>query len=109
MMENIIEQENLVNQDVTFPVAYACYNKDLQTRLDSTSGGAFTTLATYFLKEKDAVIFGAAFDRNCNVKHIRVDTLDDLGRLRGSKYPQSNVCNSFLEAKAALDSGRAVF
>lgn len=41
--------------------------------------------------------------------HIRVDTLDDLGRLRGSKYPQSNVCNSFLEAKAALDSGRAVF
>jgi len=108
-MENIIEQENLVNQDVTFPVAYACYNKDLQTRLDSTSGGAFTTLATYFLKEKDAVIFGAAFDRNCNVKHIRVDTLDDLGRLRGSKYPQSNVCNSFLEAKAALDSGRAVF
>lgn len=60
-------------------------------------GGAFTTLATYFLKEKDAVIFGAAFDRNCNVKHIRVDTLDDLGRLRGSKYPQSNVCNSFLE------------
>ena len=75
-MENIIEQENLVNQDVTFPVAYACYNKELQTRLDSTSGGAFTTLATYFLKEKDAVIFGAAFDRNCNVKHIRVDTLD---------------------------------
>ena len=57
MMENIIEQENLVNQDVTFPVAYACYNKDLQTRLDSTSGGAFTTLATYFLKENDAVIF----------------------------------------------------
>lgn len=55
------------------------------------------------------MIFGAAFDRNCNVKHIRVDTLDDLGRLRGSKYPQSNVCNSFLEAKAELDSGRAVF
>ena len=33
MVENIIEQENLVNQDVTFPVAYACYNKDLQTKM----------------------------------------------------------------------------
>ncbi len=84
-MENIIEQENLVNQDVTFPVAYACYNKDLQTRLDSTSGGAFTTLATYFLKEKDVVILEPHLIGTVMSKHIRVDTLDDLGRLRGSK------------------------
>ena len=50
MMENVVEQEISVNQDASFPVAYACYNKDLQTRMNSTSCGEFTALATYFLK-----------------------------------------------------------
>ena len=108
-MENVVEQEISVNQDASFPVAYACYNKDLQTRMNSTSGGAFTALATYFLKEKQAVVFGVAFDKNFNVKHIRVNTIDELDRLRGSKYPQSNVCNSYSEAKVELDSGKTVF
>lgn len=108
-MEKAVEKQKLVEQDVTFPVAYACYNRDLNTRMDSTSGGVFTALATYFLKEKQAVVFGAAFDKNFSVKHIRVGTLEELDRLRGSKYPQSNVCNSFSETKDALDSGCIVF
>lgn len=102
-------QSNTLVQDTGFPIAYACYNKELETRLDSTSGGVFSALATYFIREKHAIVFGAAFDDNFSVKHVKIDSVDLLNLLRGSKYPQSNVCEGFREAKQLLDSGRTVF
>ena len=106
---NLNSKESKAGDAAAFPVAYACYNKDLQTRLASTSGGAFTALASYFIEEKNAVVFGAAFDENFNVKHIGVNEISELDRLRGSKYTQSNVCDSYVETKKALDAGRNVF
>lgn len=97
------------DKHLSFPVAYACYNKDRQTRMSSTSGGIFTVLASYFMLEKNAVVFGAAFDKDFNVKHIKIDSIDQLSLLRGSKYPQSNICDSFSEVRKMLDCGINVF
>lgn len=93
----------------TYPLAFSAYNKNLEIRLDSTSGGVFTVLALYFLKYKQAVVYGAAFDNNFEVEHIRIENDIDLEKLRGSKYPQSKIGDSFKNIRQDLENGRYVF
>ncbi len=83
------------------PKAYACYNKDEQSRATSSSGGIFTLIATEII-HKGGVVFGAAFDDRFNVKHICVKSVNDLSLLKGSKYVQSTIGNSYTEVEAYL-------
>lgn len=88
-------------------VAFACKNKDEDIRLKSSSGGIFTILAEYVLN-KNGVVFGAAFDDDFKLKHNYVTNIDELEKLRGSKYLQSNLGNSFNEVKKFLKEDRYV-
>ena len=87
--------------------AYACINRNEKIRLDSSSGGIFTIIADYVIKY-EGVVFGAAFDENFNVVHQYVDTKEGLISLRGSKYVQSRIGNTYKEAKEFLDKGKLV-
>ena len=58
--------------------------------------------------EKQAVIYGAAFDDGWNVKHIRVDSKDDLSKLYTSKYVQSDMGETFKTVKTDLNTGKEV-
>lgn len=89
------------------PDAYAVKALDEQMRLSSSSGGFFTLLAEAIL-EQGGVVFGAAFDESFSVSHVYVKHKEQLHRLRGSKYVQSNIGNTFREAKNFLESGRMV-
>lgn len=91
-----------------YPIAYACYNLDLDVRLHSTSGGIFTILATYVIDDLGGVVFGAAFDNDFKVIHICVEETSKLGALRGSKYPQSAVQDIFKDVRAFLNNNRYV-
>lgn len=87
--------------------AYACINKDESVREKSSSGGVFGLIAEHVL-DNGGVVFGAAFDEDFNVEHIKVDNKEDLDRLRGSKYVQSSIGTAFKQAKECLDDGRLV-
>lgn len=50
----------------------------------------FTLFAEQVLNSGD-VVFGAAFDGNLQVCHTAVSTMQELAKLRGSKYVQSNM------------------
>ena len=89
------------------PAAYAAYNKDEKTRLDSSSGGVFSLLAEKIISD-GGVVFGAAYNEKFDVEHIAVDTLDDIYKLRGSKYVQSKIGESYKQAKRFLEAGRKV-
>ena len=91
-----------------FPRAYACYNKNSEIRMQSTSGGAFTCIATYFINQYNADIYGAAFNQNLEVIHMCISSVEDLGKLRGSKYPQSEIGDSYIEIKEKLLRGKTV-
>lgn len=86
---------------------YACWNNDEATRFDSSSGGAFSALAKHVL-DQGGVVFGAAFDKDMTVKHIPATTGEELGRLRGSKYVQSDIGFAYLEVGTLLQQGRRV-
>lgn len=89
------------------PAAYACLNKDDKIRQQSSSGGVFTIVAASVLANH-GVVFGAGFDRDFNVLHSSVDNLDGLSNLRGSKYVQSSIGDTYEQAKDFLKQGRQV-
>lgn len=90
------------------PIAtYAATNSNDTVREQSSSGGIFTLLAQETINN-GGVVFGAAFNSNWQVEHICVDNLNDIKRLRGSKYVQSNIGNSYAVAERYLKEGKEV-
>lgn len=88
--------------------AFGAVNRREEQRLDSSSGGVFSLLAEYIL-DQGGVVFGAAFsDDFKSVNHIAVQSGDDLDKLRGSKYLQSQIGNAYAETAAFLKQGRCV-
>ena len=87
--------------------AFVAYAIDESVRLSSSSGGVFSILAEDVI-QNGGIVFGAAFDQNWLVRHVGVENLTDLVKLRGSKYLQSRTEDTFHEVKAALDQGRQV-
>lgn len=81
---------------------YAVYNKNEDIRKNSTSGGFFTSLAEKIL-EKQGVVFGVAFDKDFIVRHIKVEKKEELYKLRGSKYVQSIVGDTYQKVKELLE------
>lgn len=86
---------------------YATINKNQKVRSRSSSGGTFYEICKATL-EHNGVVFGCAWDENMVAKHIRVECTDDVSRLQGSKYVQSNLNDSFKQAKEDLLAGRKV-
>ena len=68
----------------------AARHKDAEVLSQSQSGGAFSAMAGQVLKEH-GFVYGAAFDGSHMVRHLRIDSLQGLYALRGSKYVQSDL------------------
>ena len=98
---------SLPNENRIEPIVYACWNKDKETRRESSSGGAFSALATSILKEGGYVV-GAAYDENMFVHHRMIHTIEELPLLRGSKYVQSSVGDVYRQVKTKLKGGATV-
>ncbi len=95
-------------QKLNFPnSSYACYATDENERLKSSSGGLGTLLAKHFI-ENNGVVYGCAFVPPMNVKHIRCTTLEDIEKLRGSKYVQSDLSEVLPLLKDDLKEGKEV-
>lgn len=90
------------------PAAFAAWNRDAAVRRDSTSGGAFTAIADYVL-EGGGVVFGAALDGQQHLRHVACFRKEDLWRLRGAKYVQSDLSGVFREVKEALKTRQVLF
>lgn len=92
---------------ITPTASFAVQAKDENFVKQSSSGGVFPLLANMFA-EQQAVIYGAAFDNNWKVKHIRVDDIGELKKLYTSKYVQSDMGDSFKQVKHDLDMDKEV-
>lgn len=86
---------------------YASWALDKKLRQRSTSGGVFAAIAHSFIIN-DNIVVGAAFAENNTIKHICIDKLEDLPRLQGSKYMQSNTSGIYKEVETYLNKGKKV-
>lgn len=90
------------------PTCYAARSRDADLVAKSSSGGIFSELATKTIQQ-GGVVFGASYcGDSLTVRHIGVDRLSELSRLRGSKYVQSYVDGTYEEVKSLLDAQRPV-
>ena len=88
--------------------AYAAVNKNGTELSQSSSGGVFSLIADYVLN-KGGFISGAAFDSTLNLCHIVTNHSDDMQNLRGSKYLQSRMENTYTDIKSILNTGKLVY
>ena len=87
--------------------AYACFNKNLETRMNSSSGGIFSLIANYIL-DLNGIVFGAQFDKEYNVVHSYIENQKDLYKFQCSKYVQSDIGDTYKKAKEFLDNDKYV-
>ena len=81
---------------------------DERIRRESTSGGAFTAIASWIIRQ-GGVVFGAGYRKGTfTVEHQAVEGIDGLAVFRNSKYVQSNVGDTFRQALDYLKAGRWV-
>ena len=100
----IINRQSVSSETVA---AYAGYTPDDELRQVSSSGGLFSVLARTIMKQGGAVA-GAAFDEDFSVRHVLVEKQEDLRRLRGSKYVQSRMEDTYIRVRQLLKQGRPV-
>lgn len=87
---------------------YAAKAKDDELRMKSSSGGMFTLLAREILKQ-GGVVYGAGWEKPAwRVVHKSAENEEELDDLRGSKYVQSDMGDTFRQVKDQLDTGRWV-
>lgn len=101
--QNGNKQNNVLN-------TYAAVSEKENTRLKSSSGGAFASIAEKFI-EDGGVVFGCAMlekERGLTPAHICIDKTEDIIKLQSSKYSQSDIGTSYKSAKDYLKAGKKV-
>ena len=83
---------------------YAAKNDDEQTRLASSSGGIFSLLANYVLGS-GGVVFGVRTDEEGMAVFAECADKDDLASLRGAKYMQAEVWDTYKKVRQRLEEG----
>jgi coenzyme F420-reducing hydrogenase beta subunit len=96
-----------IHKNNGFPKAFAAINKNDSIRSKSTSGDIFHLLAKEVI-DKNGIVFGVKFDSNFHVIHGSINTIDSIKELRGSKYVQSKIGETYKECKEYLKNGLEV-
>lgn len=89
---------------------YAAITDDRKDYETSTSGGIATLISKECINN-GGVVYGVSFDPKGEVAcHTAVTSIAQLSRIKGSKYVQSKIGNSFREIKTdLLDKKKVVF
>lgn len=83
-------------------------HKDERIRKESTSGGAFTAIATWVIRQ-GGVVFGAGYrEGTFIVEHQAVEREEDLRIFRNSKYVQSRMGDTYRLVQNYLKAERWV-
>jgi coenzyme F420-reducing hydrogenase beta subunit len=92
----IKRRSNEIQSGGVGPIAYAAWATSEAERLSSSSGGVFPILAKAVITS-GGVVAGCIWGEEGAAKHILAYTFDEVEKMRGSKYVQSNVNNVYGE------------
>jgi len=86
------------------PDVYACYILDEEARKRSASGGMGFAISKYVILQ-GGVVFGAIGKAIGHVHHTMAHTIDGVYPMCGSKYAQSDIAETYIQAQKKLRSG----
>ena len=81
--------------------------RDATLLADSTSGGAFTAIASAFL-QSGGVVFGAEACDVYKARHTKVMDTEGLKAFRGSKYVQSEIGDVYRDVRDLVKAGERI-
>lgn len=87
--------------------AYAAVGADEKEYITSSSGGAAAVFSRYII-ENGGVVYGCTAASGFDIRHIRIDNLDELWKLKGSKYVESRTERCPNMIKSDLTDGKTV-
>lgn len=82
--------------------AYAVQSAQMDDLMSSSSGGAASVFSQYVLQQ-GGVVYGCTGEKANYVHHIRVASFEELHKLKGSKYVQSDMGILFKQVKQDLE------
>lgn len=107
--KNICPQINNVKNDKEKnTIIYGIKPKNDDASKKSTSGGIAYLISKKIIQE-NGIVVGCAYDNEMNANHICVENVEDLEKIRGSKYVTSNTNSTFTQIKESLNQGKKVF
>lgn len=86
---------------------YAAINLDNELIKGSASGGAFSAMAKWMI-EKGGVVYGSSWNNNLVPHHIRIDKIEEISLLQGSKYVQDKMGDVYAKIKVDLMNNQEV-
>lgn len=86
---------------------YAIWTKNEGDKKTCSSGGVATAFSRYVTKEQ-GVVFGAAILKSMQIEHIAIEEEANIEQLKGSKYVESKIGNSYRFVQNHLKEGRIV-
>ena len=87
--------------------AYAAWAKDESDYRSSTSGGASSIFSQYIIRH-GGVVYGCAVLPGAKIEHVRIDKIEDLYKIKGSKYVQSTITESLRLIKKDIKEKKIV-
>lgn len=87
--------------------AYASWSKDVEEYRTSTSGGIAAELSKLFIRT-GGVVYGCSMLPDVEVRHIRIERMEDLEMLKSSKYVQSSILQIIPSLKNDIAAGLKV-
>lgn len=95
-------------QNIALNQCYVGYAKSEDVKKNASSGGIFHLIANYVL-ENSGIVIGAAFDKKNKLKHIAIESKQELEKLKGSKYLQSDLNDIFIYIKENIKNRLILF
>ena len=89
------------------PKVYAVKHKSEEVRMNSRSGGVFTALSDWIFSEV-GVVYGCVLTQDFLAVHTRAENVEERNKMRGSKYIQSKLGDTFKRVQEDLDTGKKV-
>ena len=86
---------------------YASWSLEKEDKGTCTSGGMATVFSRKIIKN-GGIVYGAVWNKDASVCHQRVETLEDIDKLKGSKYVHSYIGDSYRKIKQDLEEQKQV-
>ncbi len=97
-----------VNKNSGYPTVYAAWSKDSKIRTHCTSGGICHELSKYIIMNGGYVAGVVWCDDYRNAEYIITNSLDDLERLKQTKYFQPEINDIYVKVQTVLNAGKTV-
>lgn len=99
-------QNNEIKRNEVIKCYAAKNNNKLELR-EGSSGSIFKIIADYIL-DNEGIVYGVTFNNSMEANTIRIEKKEDVWKLMGSKYVQSNTNTTYYLAKKDLEKGKNV-